>query len=99
VTEKISNTQAIIVLVTHGKRCLLAHPPIWKPGRYSSIAGFVEPGESLEQAVVVREVFEETGVHVNEVSYHSSQPWPFPCSIMLGFVAVAGSTEIQTRRT
>ncbi len=86
---------AIIVLVTHGEKCLLAHQPIWKPGRYSSVAGFVEPGESLEQAVV-REVFEETGVHVSRVSYHSSQPWPFPCSIMLGFVAVAGSTKIKT---
>lgn len=86
---------AIIVLVTNGKTCLLAHQPIWKPGRYSSIAGFVEPGESLEHAVV-REVFEETGVHVNQVSYHSSQPWPFPCSIMLGFVAMANSSEIQT---
>ena len=85
---------AIIVLVTYGKKCLLARQPTWKTARYATIAGFVEPGESLEYAVV-REVFEETGIHIDKVSYHSSQPWPFPCSIMLGFIAVANSYDIQ----
>ena len=85
---------AIIVLVEHENRCLLARQRIWPPTMYSSIAGFVEPGESLEGAVV-REVFEETNIKVKEVRYHSSQPWPFPCSIMLGFHAIAGSTEIH----
>jgi len=77
---------AIIVLVHSGERCLLGRKPVWPAGRYSTIAGFVEPGEAIEQAVV-REVREEAGVAVTEVSYHSSQPWPFPGSVMLGFHA------------
>jgi NAD+ diphosphatase len=84
---------AVIVLVEHGKRCLLGRQPKWPPGVYSTIAGFVEPGESLEDAVR-REVAEETGVRVGRVSYHSSQPWPFPSSIMLGFTAEAESEDI-----
>jgi len=84
---------AIIVLVAHGDRCLLGRQASWPEGRYSTIAGFVEPGESLEDAVR-REVFEETNVAVGEVRYHSSQPWPFPSSLMLGFVADATSTDI-----
>ncbi len=84
---------AIIVLVGDGERCLLGRQPGWPEGRYSTIAGFVEPGESLEDAVR-REVYEETCVRVGRVAYHSSQPWPFPSSLMLGFVAEAKSTEI-----
>ncbi len=79
---------AIIVLVTDGERALLGRQAAWPAGRYSTIAGFVEPGESLEDAVV-REVLEETGVTVVEADYHSSQPWPFPSSLMIGFTAVA----------
>ena len=86
---------AIIVLVTHGEECLLARQPGWKPNGYATVAGFVEPGESLE-AAVVREVYEETGVRVESVTYHSSQPWPFPCSIMLGFTAEASDREINS---
>jgi NAD+ diphosphatase len=80
---------AVIVLVhdEHG-RALLGRQPSWPPGRYSTLAGFVEPGESAEQAVV-REVLEESGVRVREVEYRASQPWPFPSSLMLGFRAVA----------
>jgi NAD+ diphosphatase len=85
---------AIIVLVTSGDRCLLGRKPDWAPGRYSTIAGFVEPGESLERAVI-REVQEETGVKVKEVRYFASQPWPFPSSLMLGFHARAGSEAIR----
>jgi NAD+ diphosphatase len=84
---------AIIVLVTDGERALLGRQASWPPGRYSTIAGFVEPGESLEDAVV-REVREETSVEVVEVEYHSSQPWPFPSSLMVGFRAVAGATAV-----
>jgi NAD+ diphosphatase len=84
---------AIIVLVTLGERCLLGRKPSWPEGRYSTIAGFVEPGESLEDAVV-REVREETGVKVEQMHYHSSQPWPFPSSLMLGFKAVASNGVI-----
>jgi NAD+ diphosphatase len=79
---------AVIVLITDGARALLGRQASWPAGRYSTIAGFVEPGESLEDAVA-REVFEETGVPVHEVSYHSSQPWPFPSSLMIGFTARA----------
>ena len=79
---------AIIVLVTDGDRALLGRQASWPPRRYSTIAGFVEPGESLEDAVA-REVEEETGVRIASASYHSSQPWPFPSSLMLGFTAEA----------
>jgi len=79
---------AIIVLVTDGERALLGRQAGWAPGRYSTIAGFVEPGESLEDAVA-REVMEETGVHVTRARYDSSQPWPFPSSLMIGFQARA----------
>ena len=89
---------AIIVLITDasGERVLLGRQASWAQGRYSTIAGFVEPGESLEDAVV-REVDEETGVHVGDVEYVASQPWPFPSSLMLGFRAVARSHEITLR--
>jgi len=83
---------AIIVIVQSGDRCLLARQPSWPPGRYSIIAGFVEPGESLEDAVK-REVREEAGIEVSEIHYHSSQPWPFPSSLMLGFMATAATTK------
>jgi NAD+ diphosphatase len=85
---------AIIVLITDGERALLGRQASWVAGRYSTIAGFVEPGESLEDAVV-REVLEETGVEVDSVEYHSSQPWPFPSSLMLGFIARARTSAIH----
>ena len=84
---------AIIVLVSNDEQCLLGRQPDWPEGRYSTIAGFVEPGESLEDAVR-REVAEETNIEVGKVRYHSSQPWPFPSSLMLGFTAEANSGEI-----
>jgi NAD+ diphosphatase len=87
---------AIIVLVSDGERALLGRQAAWQVGRYSTIAGFVEPGESLEDAVA-REVFEETGVTVDRIEYHSSQPWPFPSSLMLGFTAHAVSREVHLR--
>lgn len=78
---------AMIVLVHDGAdRCVLGRQAIWPAGRFSTLAGFVEPGESVEQAVV-REVAEETGVAVRDVRYVASQPWPFPSSLMLGFRA------------
>jgi NAD+ diphosphatase len=85
---------AIIVLVSDGERALLGRQASWPAGRYSTIAGFVEPGESLEDAVA-REVREETDIEVDEVAYHSSQPWPFPSSLMVGFHARATSTAIR----
>jgi NAD+ diphosphatase len=79
---------AIIVLVSDGERALLGRQASWPARRYSTIAGFVEPGESLEDAVA-REVEEETGVRISGARYHSSQPWPFPSSLMVGFEASA----------
>jgi NAD+ diphosphatase len=79
---------AIIVLVTDGERALLGRQKSWPAGRYSALAGFVEPGESLE-ATVAREVEEESGTRVTWVRYVASQSWPFPASLMLGFLAGA----------
>ncbi|HEX8246466.1 MAG TPA: NAD(+) diphosphatase [Longimicrobium sp.] len=84
---------AVIMLVTHGQRALLGRQSTWDAGRYSTLAGFVEPGESLEDAVA-REVWEEAGVRLGEVRYHSSQPWPFPSSLMVGFTAEALGDDI-----
>jgi NAD+ diphosphatase len=84
---------AVIMLVTHGDSCLLGSNPRFPPGMYSTLAGFVEPGETLE-AAVAREVFEEAGCPVRNVRYHSSQPWPFPTSLMLGFYAEAESDTL-----
>ncbi len=85
---------AVIMVVTHGDACLLGRQASWPRGRYSTLAGFVEAGESLEDAVR-REVHEESGIVVGACEYHSSQPWPFPASLMLGFVARAESTDIR----
>ena len=85
---------AVIMLVTDGERALLGRQPIWPEGRFSTLAGFVDPGESLEQAVV-REVAEEVGVEVTDVTYFGNQPWPFPASLMVGFFARAVTTEIS----
>ena len=80
---------AVIMLVTDGDRALLAHSHRFPTVvTYSTLAGFVEPGESLEEAVA-REVMEEVGIQIGNVRYHSSQPWPFPASVMLGFYADA----------
>ena len=85
---------AVIMLVHRGDRVLLGHSARFpKATMYSTLAGFVEPGESLEEAVA-REVMEETQVQVGAVHYHSSQPWPFPASIMLGFHAEGLSDEV-----
>jgi NAD+ diphosphatase len=79
---------AIIVLVTHKDSCLLGRNAKWRSKHFSTLAGFVEPGESLEDAVV-REVYEEVQLHLEDIRYVSSQPWPFPASAMCGFYAEA----------
>lgn len=91
---------AVIMLIVHGdpgasdERCLLGRHPSWPTGRYSTLAGFVEPGETLEDAVR-REVLEEAGVHVGRVDYFGNQPWPMPSSLMIGFIGQAVSLDIQ----
>ena len=89
---------AVIMAITHGdgadEALLLGRQPSWPAGRWSTLAGFCEPGETLEDAVR-REVDEEVGVRVGEVRYFGSQPWPLPASLMLGFTGRAESTEIN----
>ncbi|MDX1460522.1 MAG: NAD(+) diphosphatase, partial [Xanthomonadales bacterium] len=85
---------AIIVLVSHGDHCMLGRNRAWPEKRFSTLAGFVEPGESLEDAVA-REVWEESGVRLERIRYVSSQPWPFPASAMCGFFAEA--TDMNSR--
>ncbi len=79
---------AVMVLVARGDRCVLARQPGWPPGMYAVVAGFVEPGETVEDAAR-REVKEELGLRVEDVRYFRSQPWPFPGSLMIGFTAEA----------
>ena len=90
----------VIMLVVDGERdrVLLGRQAVWPAGRYSALAGFVEPGESLEDAVA-REVREESGVEVTGARYVSSQPWPFPSSLMLGFEAVYVGRRAGRRAT
>jgi NAD+ diphosphatase len=94
---------AVIVLVTHrdarhGERCLLGRSARFAAGMYSTLAGFVEPGESLEETVR-REVFEEAGLQLFAIDYRSSQPWPFPASLMLGFRARAMTDRLEIDRS
>ena len=84
---------AVIVLIKdRTDRILLGHQPVWPEGRFSTFAGFLEPGETFEQCVS-REVFEESRIKVSEISYLGSQPWPFPASIMIAFAAVTDNPE------
>ncbi|HEY2733829.1 MAG TPA: NAD(+) diphosphatase [Polyangiales bacterium] len=84
----------VLILVRAGDECLLARSPTWPVGMFSALAGFVEAGESLEQAAL-REVREVTGLEIGELQYFGSQPWPFPASLMIGFVARASSREFH----
>jgi NAD+ diphosphatase len=84
----------VLILVQDGDRCLLGRSPSWPAGMHSALAGFVEPGESLEQAAA-REVLEEVGIEIDELRYVGSQPWPFPASLMIGFMARARTREIH----
>jgi NAD+ diphosphatase len=83
----------VIMLITHGNSVLLGRSPGWPEGMFSLLAGFMEPGESIE-AAVRREVFEEAGIRIGRVGYLSSQPWPFPSSLMIGCHGEAATTEI-----
>jgi NAD+ diphosphatase len=96
-TQHFPRTDPAVIVLLHdgGDRALLGRQPSWPPGRYSTIAGFVESGESSEQAVQ-REVREETGAEVGDVVYRGSQPWPFPQSLMLGYEARVVGGDIDT---
>jgi NAD+ diphosphatase len=96
-TEIFPRTDPAVIMLVHdgGDRVVLGRQAVWPPGRFSILAGFVEPGESLE-AAVAREVAEEVGLTVTDITYVGSQPWPFPQSLMLGFVARAeGGDELH----
>src|SRR5262245_65602427 len=93
-TEWFPRTDPVVImLITDGDRCLLAHEHRYGEKMYSALAGLIEPGEDVEHAVR-REVLEETNIKVGEVTYHSSQPWPFPHSLMIGCLGRAESTDI-----
>lgn len=87
-----------IMLVEHEDKLLMGRQPRFPPRVFSALAGFVEPGETIEEAVA-REVFEEAGVRVRDVSYIASQPWPFPSQLMIGCHSVAESTELTVDHT
>jgi NAD+ diphosphatase len=88
----------VIMLVAQGDRCLLGRQAMFPPRMYSALAGFVEAGESLEEAVR-REVHEESGIAVGDVTYFASQPWPFPSSLMIGCLARATTSEVTVDKT
>lgn len=88
----------VIMLISDGERALLGRTPRFEAGMYTCLAGFMEPGETVEDAVR-REVREEAGVAVGPVRYHSSQPWPFPANLMLGCFGEAATTDIRVDRT
>ena len=81
------------MLIEHDDRVLVGRQPGWPPGRYSALAGFLEPGESIEEAVA-RETLEEAGVRVHGIRYVASQPWPFPSSLMIGLMAEIDEGEL-----
>ncbi len=93
--EQFPRTDPVVIMLTiSGDRCILGRSPNFPPGMYSALAGFVEAGESLEMAVR-RETFEESGIRVGNVTYHASQPWPFPHSLMIGCYGEALESEID----
>ena len=93
-TEHFPRTDPVVIMLAeHEGRALLGRQPAWPRGRYSALAGFLEPGEAIEEAVA-REIFEEAGVRVSEVRYVASQPWPFPSQLMIACVARAEDDAI-----
>jgi len=94
-TDHFPRTDPVAIMaVRHEGNILLGRQKAWAPGMFSALAGFMEPGETIEQAVA-REVMEETGIRVGKISYVTSQPWPFPANLMIGCIAEALSTEIK----
>jgi NAD+ diphosphatase len=96
--QHFPRTDPVVIVAVRGPRgWLLGRGPKFQPGMYSTLAGFMEPGESIEEAAR-REVYEETGIQLGAVAYHSSQPWPFPSSLMIGLIAQGITNEIAIDR-
>jgi NAD+ diphosphatase len=96
--QHFPRTDPVVIVAVRGPRgWLLGRGPKFQPGMYSTLAGFMEPGESIEEAAR-REVYEETGIQLGAVAYHSSQPWPFPSSLMIGLIAQGITSEIAIDR-
>ena len=86
-TEHFPRTDPVVIMLPfHGDRCMLGRQEAWPKGMFSALAGFLEPGESIEEACA-RELFEEAGLRAVKVRYHSTQPWPYPSSLMIGLIA------------
>lgn len=93
-TDHFPRTDPVIIIaVRHGSRMLLGRQSAWPEGMHSTLAGFMEPGETIEEAAR-REVFEEAGIRVGEIKFHSNQPWPFPSSLMIGLIGEALTDDI-----
>ncbi|HEX4097655.1 MAG TPA: NAD(+) diphosphatase [Caulobacteraceae bacterium] len=98
-TEHFPRTDPVVIMLPiNGERCLLGRQAIWPPGMYSALAGFLEPGESIEEACA-REVWEEAGLRTASVRYHSTQPWPYPSSLMIGLFATVEDGEATADKT
>ena len=92
-TEHFPRTDPVVIMLPfHGDRCMLGRQERWPPGMFSALAGFLEPGESIEEACA-RELNEEAGLHAVKVRYHSTQPWPYPSSLMIGLIAEVEDEE------
>ncbi len=92
-TEHFPRTDPVVIMLPyHGDRCMLGRQEAWPKGMFSALAGFLEPGESIEEACA-RELNEEAGLHAVKVRYHSTQPWPYPSSLMIGLIAEAEDEE------
>jgi NAD+ diphosphatase len=98
-TEHFPRTDPVVIMLPfRGERCLLGRQAVWPKGMYSALAGFLEPGESIEEACA-REVFEEAGLRTRHVRYHSTQPWPYPSSLMIGLIAEVEEGEATPDQT